>query len=231
MKLRAIAKHQIKKILKSNDLGQKYVDRRTALYHADRDSGSDILNMGGGNTKKDADFDSEFRVKPNLVSENSLFGKYYEAHFSMLNYKDSQKLDALIDVIDSMNLDIKMLPNVRDNSSPFERSKKEVEVKNNKIKSDLCDSVPTFNLFDLLNKVSERYPILEYFDDYHFGYKWNEEFAKATLNYINIVDCTYNDFAEEGVEETKKKVNDAKKNSQKIINETKEKLTDKVTEL
>ena len=212
------ATEQVKKILKNSNLGQKYVDRRVSLFHADTNERSDILNLGGGNTKKDGEV--EFDVSSRLVSDDSLFGKYYSSHFAMLNEKDSEKLDALESTVSSMKMDTEMLPcgdQRRRNPMDSENN----WAKNHKVKSALCDDLPSFDLFALLEEVSERYPLLRYLEDYNLGYRWSEKFAKITLNYINIIDCTYHS------QSVLNEVDKAKKKAHSIVHKTHTTLSSK----
>ena len=138
----------------------------------------------------------------------------------MLNEKDSEKLDALESTVSSMKMDTEMLPcgdQRRRNPMDSENN----WAKNHKVKSALCDDLPSFDLFALLEEVSERYPLLRYLEDYNLGYRWSEKFAKITLNYINIIDCTYHS------QSVLNEVDKAKKKAQSIVHKTHTTLSSK----
>jgi hypothetical protein len=199
------ATKEIKEILKKNNLGQRYVDRITALHHIDVEEYADMLNMGGSNAAKEAGEHIRLNVMENLVSKDSLFGEYHSAYFKMLNHKDKEKVDSLERVVSSMSIDSNMLP--------------KKDSVNRIYKSALCDDAPSFDLIDLLKKTLKRYPLLSYLDDYYFGYRWKKSIAKDFINYINIIDCTFH------TENIFEEVDKAKKKAQNIVDRTYETLT------
>jgi len=202
------ATKEIKEILKKNNLGQRYVDRITALHHIDVEEYADMLNMGGSNAAKEAGEHIRLNVMENLVSKDSLFGEYHSAYFKMLNHKDKEKVDSLERVVSSMSIDSNMLP--------------KKDSVNRIYKSALCDDAPSFDLIDLLKKTLKRYPLLSYLDDYYFGYRWKKSIAKDFINYINIIDCTYHSQTKDNIFE---EVDKAKKKSQSIVDKVHETLS------
>ena len=59
-------------------------------------------------------------------------------------------------------------------------------------RSILDDIEPTFDLCKVNLELMERYPMVRFMDDAHFGWRQPREAMQATLNYISIVEATYN---------------------------------------
>ena len=174
----------MKNLLSDRSLAQKYIDRRVAKAFTERGHEiADSLNCCGGS---DSILEAERRSKDinkEVHNEDSLFLKWYNKVDSMVNEKDGEKLDRLIYTIDQLNLDSDLVKSSRNGYSrdtviSYEKSK-------------LCGRKPSHNLDELMQKVAERYPMIEYLDDYNFQYQWKESFANTFFNYINVVDTTY----------------------------------------
>ena len=83
------------------------------------------------------------------------------------------------------------------------RDEKENEnnIKRPDSRSILDDIEPTSDLCKVNLELMEKYPMVRFMDDAHFGWRNHREAMEATLNYISIVEATYR---------TKKKIGEVK---------------------
>ncbi len=83
------------------------------------------------------------------------------------------------------------------------RDEKEDEdnIKRPDSRSILDDIEPTSDLCKVNLELMEKYPMVRFMDDAHFGWRNHREAMEATLNYITMVEATYR---------TKKKIGEVK---------------------
>ena len=83
------------------------------------------------------------------------------------------------------------------------RDEKENEdnIKRPDSRSILDDIEPTSDLCKVNLELMEKYPMVRFMDDAHFGWRQPREAMEATLNYITMVEATYR---------TKKKIGEVK---------------------
>ena len=185
-------KQSIKDILSNDSLAQQYVDRRIAKAYLEVSNGiSHTLNWNGGCSSAESPEDRTYNVSEVFNAESSLFKKWFNSFDSMMNNESKEQLDTLIYAVDTLKLDSSIYEEEKEGerSSRFGRSNSNRRL--NYKASTLCGKKPTYNLDKLGSKAAKRYPMLKYIDDYNFAYQWKPEFAESFLNYINIIDVSY----------------------------------------
>ena len=82
-----------------------------------------------------------------------------------------------------------------------DNNENEDNIKRPDSRSILDDIEPTSDLCKVNLELIEKYPMVRFMDDAHFGYRHPREAMEATLNYITMVEATYR---------TKKKIGEVK---------------------
>ena len=84
------------------------------------------------------------------------------------------------------------------------------------------DFEPTHDLDKLCKQCMEKYPMITFMDDNHFGWHFTVESVKETINYVTMIEATYN---------VKKEINESKKNIFDCAEKLEKKALDKQPQL
>ena len=185
--------------LNDNNLKQRLYDRVFANFHEKKCNRNDIFNEAflEMNERND-DFHSGLVESPAK--------DYLDNYTKMIRKtdKDLDKLEAAFRLLGTSQYDEENYHRgyLRDNNED-----KDSIVRPN-TRSILDDIEPTCDLCKVNLELMERYPMVRFMDDSHFGWRNHREAMQATLNYISIVEATYN---------AKKKIRDAKLTNAELL--------------
>ena len=81
---------------------------------------------------------------------------------------------------------------------------------------------PTHNLNKLCKDCMKKYPMMTFMDDNHFNWRFTPESVKETINYVTMIEATYN---------VKKEISKSKKNIFDCVEQLEKKALDKQPQL
>jgi hypothetical protein len=81
---------------------------------------------------------------------------------------------------------------------------------------------PTHNLDKLCKDCMKKYPMMTFMDDNHFNWRFSVESVKETINYVTMIEATYN---------VKKEISKSKKNIFDCVEQLEKKALDKQPQL
>jgi hypothetical protein len=108
-----------------------------------------------------ADDKPELDLKKLIVDEESPYLDYYNKYKLMIKSRSHKRLDKAINATRAFGFGTK-----------------------------LDDIKPTYDLDNIINDVLEKYPMLHY-GIQHTDWQWKENIAKEWINYINLIDITW----------------------------------------